>query len=77
VLTGVTPCWTTTPAHRPQRTAPPQPLLRVVLDSALRMPLDSKLVATAQNDLVVFTVSNDEAALASSGSAVCASRCYR
>jgi len=38
-----------------------RPLLRVVLDSALRMPLDSKLVATAQNDLVVFTVSNDEA----------------
>jgi diaminohydroxyphosphoribosylaminopyrimidine deaminase/5-amino-6-(5-phosphoribosylamino)uracil reductase len=36
-------------------------LLRVVLDSALRMPLDSKMVATAQNDLVIFTVSNDEA----------------
>ena len=36
-------------------------LLRVVLDSALRMPLDSKMVATAQNDLVVFTVSKDEA----------------
>jgi diaminohydroxyphosphoribosylaminopyrimidine deaminase/5-amino-6-(5-phosphoribosylamino)uracil reductase len=38
-----------------------RPLLRVVLDSALRMPLDSKMVATAQNDVVVFTVSNDEA----------------
>ena len=38
-----------------------RPLLRVVLDSALRMPLDSKLVATAQNDLAVFTVSKDEA----------------
>jgi diaminohydroxyphosphoribosylaminopyrimidine deaminase/5-amino-6-(5-phosphoribosylamino)uracil reductase len=38
-----------------------RPLLRVVLDSALRIPLDSKLVATAQNDLVVFTVSTDEA----------------
>jgi len=38
-----------------------RPLLRVVLDSALRMPLDSKMVATAQNDLVIFTVSNDEA----------------
>jgi diaminohydroxyphosphoribosylaminopyrimidine deaminase/5-amino-6-(5-phosphoribosylamino)uracil reductase len=36
-----------------------RPLLRIVLDSALRMPLDSKLVATAQNDVVVFTVSND------------------
>ena len=38
-----------------------RPLLRVVLDSALRMPLDSKLVATAQNDVVIFTVSRDEA----------------
>jgi len=38
-----------------------RPLLRIVLDSALRMPLDSKLVATAQNDVVVFTVSADEA----------------
>jgi len=37
-----------------------RPLLRVVLDSALRMPLDSKMVATAQNDVVVFTVSADE-----------------
>jgi diaminohydroxyphosphoribosylaminopyrimidine deaminase/5-amino-6-(5-phosphoribosylamino)uracil reductase len=33
----------------------------VVLDSALRLPLDAKLVATAQNDLVVFTVSADQA----------------
>jgi diaminohydroxyphosphoribosylaminopyrimidine deaminase/5-amino-6-(5-phosphoribosylamino)uracil reductase len=38
-----------------------RPLQRLVLDSALRMPLDSKMVATAQNDLVVFTVSKDEA----------------
>lgn len=37
-----------------------RPLLRVVLDSALRMPLDSKMVATAQNDVLIFTVSNDE-----------------
>ena len=35
-------------------------LQRVVLDSALRMPLESKLVSTAQNDVVVFTVSKDE-----------------
>jgi diaminohydroxyphosphoribosylaminopyrimidine deaminase/5-amino-6-(5-phosphoribosylamino)uracil reductase len=40
-----------------------RPLLRVVLDSALRMPLDSKMVATAKNDLVIFTVSKDEAHL--------------
>jgi len=38
-----------------------RPLLRIVLDSALRMPLDCKLVSTAQNDVVVFTVSTDEA----------------
>ncbi len=38
-----------------------RPLLRVVLDSALRMPLDSKMVRGAQNDLVIFTVSHDAA----------------
>ena len=38
-----------------------RPLLRVVLDSALRIPLDSKLVQTAQNDVLVFTISRDEA----------------
>ncbi len=37
-----------------------RPLLRVVLDSALRMPLDSKMVRDVQNDVVVFTVSKDE-----------------
>jgi diaminohydroxyphosphoribosylaminopyrimidine deaminase/5-amino-6-(5-phosphoribosylamino)uracil reductase len=37
-----------------------RPLLRLVLDSALRMPLESKMVRTAQNDLVIFTVSKDE-----------------
>jgi diaminohydroxyphosphoribosylaminopyrimidine deaminase/5-amino-6-(5-phosphoribosylamino)uracil reductase len=36
-----------------------RPLLRVVLDSALRMPLDSQLVATAQDDVLVITVSPD------------------
>jgi diaminohydroxyphosphoribosylaminopyrimidine deaminase/5-amino-6-(5-phosphoribosylamino)uracil reductase len=42
-----------------------RPLLRVVLDSALRMPLDCKMVASAQasaqNDVVIFTVSQDQA----------------
>lgn len=37
-----------------------RPLLRVVLDSALRMPLDSNMVRGANNDVVVFTVSTDE-----------------
>jgi diaminohydroxyphosphoribosylaminopyrimidine deaminase/5-amino-6-(5-phosphoribosylamino)uracil reductase len=36
-------------------------LLRIVLDSALRMPLESKLVTTAHNDVLIFTVSKDEA----------------
>jgi diaminohydroxyphosphoribosylaminopyrimidine deaminase / 5-amino-6-(5-phosphoribosylamino)uracil reductase len=36
-----------------------RPLQRVVLDSALRLPLDAKLVASAQNDVIVFTVSDD------------------
>jgi diaminohydroxyphosphoribosylaminopyrimidine deaminase/5-amino-6-(5-phosphoribosylamino)uracil reductase len=31
-----------------------RPLLRVVLDSGLRIPLDSKLVRTAQEDLLIF-----------------------
>jgi diaminohydroxyphosphoribosylaminopyrimidine deaminase/5-amino-6-(5-phosphoribosylamino)uracil reductase len=37
-----------------------RPLLRIVLDSALRMPLECRMVAGAQNDVVVFTVSADE-----------------
>jgi diaminohydroxyphosphoribosylaminopyrimidine deaminase/5-amino-6-(5-phosphoribosylamino)uracil reductase len=37
-----------------------RPLLRIVLDSALRMPLDCKLVSTAQKDVTIFTVSHDE-----------------
>jgi len=41
-----------------------RPLLRVVLDSALRMPLDSKMVASVENDLVIFTVSKDEGRIA-------------
>jgi diaminohydroxyphosphoribosylaminopyrimidine deaminase/5-amino-6-(5-phosphoribosylamino)uracil reductase len=38
-----------------------RPLLRVVLDSALRMPLDCKMVATADKDVVIFTVSGNQA----------------
>ncbi len=37
-----------------------RPLLRVVLDSALRMPLDCKMVNTANHDVVIFTVTKDE-----------------
>ena len=62
VLTGVDtvladdPMLTDRSGHRRRR-----PLLRAVVDSALRMPLDSKVVRSAQSDLVVFTVSQDEA----------------
>jgi diaminohydroxyphosphoribosylaminopyrimidine deaminase / 5-amino-6-(5-phosphoribosylamino)uracil reductase len=38
-----------------------RPLLRIVLDSALRMPLDAKMVSTAQKDVLIFTVSSDQA----------------
>jgi len=50
------PMLTDRSGHRRRR-----PLLRIVLDSALRMPLDSKLVKTAQDDVLIFTVSKDEA----------------
>ena len=38
-----------------------RPLLRVLLDSALRTPVDARVVRSAQNDLVIFTVSQDTA----------------
>jgi diaminohydroxyphosphoribosylaminopyrimidine deaminase / 5-amino-6-(5-phosphoribosylamino)uracil reductase len=41
-----------------------RPLQRLILDSALRIPLNSKLVSNAQNDVVVFTISTDEARIA-------------
>jgi diaminohydroxyphosphoribosylaminopyrimidine deaminase/5-amino-6-(5-phosphoribosylamino)uracil reductase len=34
-----------------------RPLLRIVLDSALRIPLESRMVASAQNDLLIVTTS--------------------
>ncbi|WP_263356980.1 bifunctional diaminohydroxyphosphoribosylaminopyrimidine deaminase/5-amino-6-(5-phosphoribosylamino)uracil reductase RibD [Acidicapsa ligni] len=62
VLTGVdtviadNPLMTDRSGNRRRR-----PLLRVVLDSALRIPLDSQLVTTAHEDVLVFTVSSDAA----------------
>jgi diaminohydroxyphosphoribosylaminopyrimidine deaminase / 5-amino-6-(5-phosphoribosylamino)uracil reductase len=41
-----------------------RPLQRVILDSTLRMPLESKLISTAHNDVIVFTVSQDESRVA-------------
>ena len=57
VLTGVDTVIADDPmmtdrSGRPRR----RPLLRVVLDSGLRIPMDSKLVTTVQEDVVVFTV---------------------
>jgi diaminohydroxyphosphoribosylaminopyrimidine deaminase/5-amino-6-(5-phosphoribosylamino)uracil reductase len=41
-----------------------RPLLRVILDSALRIPLDSKVIKTAHNDVLVYTISTDEKRIA-------------
>jgi diaminohydroxyphosphoribosylaminopyrimidine deaminase/5-amino-6-(5-phosphoribosylamino)uracil reductase len=41
-----------------------RPLQRLILDSALRMPLDCKLVNSAQSDVAIFTVSNNQARIA-------------
>jgi diaminohydroxyphosphoribosylaminopyrimidine deaminase / 5-amino-6-(5-phosphoribosylamino)uracil reductase len=38
-----------------------RPLQRLILDSALRIPLDCKLVNSAQSDVTIFTVSNNQA----------------
>jgi diaminohydroxyphosphoribosylaminopyrimidine deaminase/5-amino-6-(5-phosphoribosylamino)uracil reductase len=43
-----------------------KPLLRVVLDSKLRLPLKSKLVKSAQGDVVVFTAASLQSARARS-----------
>jgi diaminohydroxyphosphoribosylaminopyrimidine deaminase / 5-amino-6-(5-phosphoribosylamino)uracil reductase len=37
-----------------------RPLLRVVLDASLRLPLDAKLVQTAREDVLVFCTRGDE-----------------
>jgi diaminohydroxyphosphoribosylaminopyrimidine deaminase/5-amino-6-(5-phosphoribosylamino)uracil reductase len=39
-------------------------LLRVVLDSKLRLPMDSRIVATADDDLLVFTAASPNSAKA-------------
>jgi diaminohydroxyphosphoribosylaminopyrimidine deaminase/5-amino-6-(5-phosphoribosylamino)uracil reductase len=55
VITGVNTVLQDDP-HLTDRSGLPRrrPLLRVVLDSGLRTPLDSKLVRTAQDDLLIF-----------------------
>jgi diaminohydroxyphosphoribosylaminopyrimidine deaminase/5-amino-6-(5-phosphoribosylamino)uracil reductase len=55
VLTGIGTVLADDP-YLTDRTDEPRrrPLLRVVLDAGLRLPLDSQLVRTAQNDVLVF-----------------------
>jgi len=55
VITGINTVLQDDP-HLTDRSGKPRrrPLLRVVLDSGLRIPLDSKLVRTAQDDLLIF-----------------------
>jgi diaminohydroxyphosphoribosylaminopyrimidine deaminase / 5-amino-6-(5-phosphoribosylamino)uracil reductase len=55
VITGINTVLQDDP-HLTDRSGLPRrrPLLRVVLDSGLRIPLDSKLVRTAHNDLLIF-----------------------
>lgn len=63
VLTGVDTVIADDPlltdrSNQPRR----RPLLRVILDSALRIPIDCKLVATANNDLLIVTLEQAPAA---------------
>ena len=37
-----------------------RPLLRVILDSELRIPVGSKLVESARGDLMVFTAASED-----------------
>jgi diaminohydroxyphosphoribosylaminopyrimidine deaminase/5-amino-6-(5-phosphoribosylamino)uracil reductase len=55
VITGINTVLQDDP-HLTDRSGEPRrrPLLRVVLDSGLRIPLDSKLVRTAKDDLLIF-----------------------
>jgi diaminohydroxyphosphoribosylaminopyrimidine deaminase/5-amino-6-(5-phosphoribosylamino)uracil reductase len=59
ILTGIGTVLTDNPLLT-DRTGLPRrrPLLRVVLDSRLRLPLRSQIVRTAKNDVVVFTAAS-------------------
>ena len=60
VITGVDTVIADNP-HLTDRSGAPRrrPLLRIILDSDLRMPLDSTLVSTAHDDVVIYTVSDN------------------
>lgn len=40
-----------------------RPLMRIVLDSTLRLPLASRLVKSMQEDLILFTIKDDDKAI--------------
>jgi diaminohydroxyphosphoribosylaminopyrimidine deaminase / 5-amino-6-(5-phosphoribosylamino)uracil reductase len=55
IITGINTVLTDNPLLTDRSGLPRRrPLLRVVLDSTLRLPLDSRLVETANDDLIVF-----------------------
>jgi diaminohydroxyphosphoribosylaminopyrimidine deaminase/5-amino-6-(5-phosphoribosylamino)uracil reductase len=61
VLTGVDTVIADNPLMTDRSALPRRrPLLRVILDSALRMPLNSKLVSTSQDDVLIYTISTDQ-----------------
>ena len=58
ILTGIGTVLADNPSLTDRTTLPRRrPLLRIVLDSALRTPLNSALVTTAANDLLIFCAS--------------------
>lgn len=74
ILTGIGTVLADDPTLTDRTGLPRNPLLRVVLDSALRLPLHSKLVQSAQADLLVVTTHDAsperEAALMAAGAEV-------
>jgi len=62
ILTGIGTVLADDPALTDRSGLPRQrPLLRIVLDSLLRIPLDSQMVRGAQNDLAIVTTSASSA----------------
>src|ERR1035438_1602659 len=58
IVTGIGPALSDNPQLTDRSGSPrARPLVRVVLDSTLRLPLESKLVQSAQNDLLVAATS--------------------
>jgi diaminohydroxyphosphoribosylaminopyrimidine deaminase/5-amino-6-(5-phosphoribosylamino)uracil reductase len=71
ILTGIGTVLADNPSLTDRTGLPRRPLLRVILDSDLRLPLASKLVTSAEHDVLVFcsaaAAADREAALLSAG----------